>query len=188
MRILVLVGSPRKIGNTEMLADAFIRGARAAGAAVTKYALREKKIAPCRHCDYCQSHPDCLIRDDMGEVYDLLLHTDAVVFATPVYFYSMTAQLKALIDRLYHPLREQMPIGYTALLSVCADDSQAAFDPLRVTFAAIENYLHWTRVGEVTVTGLEAKGEIAGHAALEQARALGEQTAKAPCKPHVKKP
>ena len=180
MRITVLIGSPRKGGNTETLADALIAGAEAAGAQVTRYSLRGKKIAPCVNCDYCQTHDRCAVADDMTEVYELLLRTDALVFATPVYFYNMSAQLKALIDRLYNPVREKLPVRYTALLSVCADDSPRAFDPLRATFAAIEGYLNWKRAGEVTVPGLEKKGDIAGNEALSRARALGEKLAKAP--------
>jgi len=180
MRITVLVGSPRKGGNTETLCDALIAGAEAAGAQVTKVTLRGKKISPCVNCDYCQTHDRCAITDDMPEVYEALLRTDALVFATPVYFYTMSAQLKAAIDRLYNPVRGKLPIKYTVLLSVCADDTQKAFDPLKVTFAAIENYLNWKRVGEVTVTGMEKKGDIAGNEALAKAKALGEKLAKAP--------
>jgi multimeric flavodoxin WrbA len=114
----------------------------------------------------------------MPEVYDLLLRTDALVVATPVYFYNMSAQMKAIFDRLYNPVRAKFPIRLTVLLSVCADDTQRAFDPLRATMAAIEGYLNWKHVGEVTVTDLEKKGDIAGHEALARARALGEKLAK----------
>lgn len=178
MRITVLVGSPRKGGNTETLADALIAGAQAAGAEVTKFSVRGKKIAPCVNCDYCQTHDRCAVADDMPEVYDLLLRTDALVVATPVYFYNMSAQMKAIFDRLYNPVRAKFPIRLTVLLSVCADDTQRAFDPLRATMAAIEGYLGWKRMGEVTVTDLEKKGDIAGHEALARARALGEKLAK----------
>lgn len=179
MRITVLIGSPRKGGNTETLADALIEGAQAAGAEVTKYSLRGKKIGPCVNCDYCQSHDGCAITDDMAEVYHLLQKTDAVVFATPIYFYNMSAQLKALLDRLYNPIRATLPIRLTALLAVCADDTQRAFDPTRATFAAIEDYLGWKRVGEVTVDSVTAKGDIVGNDGLAKARALGAKLAKA---------
>ncbi len=177
MRITVLVGSPRKNGNTDTLADALIAGAQAAGAEVTKYALRGRKIAPCVNCDYCKTHDRCAVDDDMTAVYNLLQKTDALVFATPVYFYNMSAQLKALLDRLYNPVRAKIPVKLTALLSVCADDTQKAFDPLRATFAAIEDFLGWKRVGEVTVHGVEKKGDIVGNEALERARTLGEKIA-----------
>ena len=177
MRITVLVASPRKGGNTDLLADAFIQGASAAGAEVTKFSLRGRKIGPCVHCDYCLTHDRCAIADDMPQVYELLAKTDALVFATPVYFYTMTAQLKALLDRLHNPVRKTFPIRETALLSVCEDDTLRAFDPLRATFAAIESYLGWKRVGEVLVDSVGAKGEIAGNEALARARALGEKMA-----------
>ena len=178
MRITVLVGSPRKGGNTEMLADAFIQGAQAGGADVVKFNLRGKKIAPCLSCDYCRTHDRCAVADDMVEVYELMQKTDVVAFASPVYFYSMSAQLKALIDRFYNPVRDRFPIKATAVLGVCADDTQRAFDPIRQTFAAIEDFLGWERIGEVTVTGMENKGDIAGHDALAKARALGEKAAR----------
>ena len=181
MRITVIVGSPRKGGNTETLADSLIKGAQSAGADVVKYTLRGKKIAPCVNCDYCQTHDRCAIDDDMAEVYAQLLHTDALVFATPIYFYTMSAQLKAVLDRLYNPVRAQLPIRYTALLSVCADDTQRAFDPVRATFAAIEDYLGWKRIGEVTVDSVEKKGDIAGHEALDRARSLGQKLASIAC-------
>jgi len=177
MRITVLVGSPRRGGNTETLADALIAGAEAAGAEVTKITLRGKKIAPCVHCDYCHSHDRCAVTDDMTEIYDRLQKTDTLVFATPVYFFIMSAQLKAVIDRLYNPVRAAFPIRHTALLSVCADSAQKTFDPLRQTVAAIESYLGWKRVGEVTVYGISGKGDIAGNPALEKAKALGEKMA-----------
>ncbi|NLI20310.1 MAG: flavodoxin family protein [Clostridiales bacterium] len=177
MRITILNGSPRKGGNTEALTRALAEGARQAGAEVTEFCVRGKRIGPCGNCDYCFTHEGCVLRDDMDEVYDLLLRTDALVFATPVYFYTMSAQLKALIDRLHNPVRAQMPVRTTAVLSVCADDDRAAFEPLLATFAAIEGYLGWRRVGEVTVANVEKKGEIAGHPALWEARSLGERLA-----------
>jgi multimeric flavodoxin WrbA len=177
MRITVLVGSPRRNGNTETLADALIAGAEAAGAEVTKFSLRGKKIAPCVNCDFCKTHDRCAVDDDMTAVYDLLVRTDALVLATPVYFYNMSAQLKALLDRLYNPVRAKIPVKHTALLAVCADDTQKAFDPLRATFAAVEDFLGWKRAGEVTVHSVEKRGDIAGNEALERARALGEKIA-----------
>jgi multimeric flavodoxin WrbA len=177
MRITVLVGSPRKGGNTETLADALIDGVRAAGGEATKFTLRGKKIGPCVNCNYCLTHDGCAVKDDMAEVYALMQATDVLVFATPVYFYSMSAQLKALLDRFYNPVRDRFPIRATALLSVCADDTQRTFDPLRQTFAAIEDFLHWKRLGEVTVENVEGKGDIAGHDALQKARRLGEALA-----------
>ena len=180
MRITILCGSPRKGGNTETLATALAEGARGAGADVTLYTLRGKKIAPCVNCDYCHTHDKCAIADDMADVYPLLQNTDALVFASPVYFYTMSAQLKALLDRLYNPVRATFPIRLTALLGVCADDTQRAFDPMKATFAAIEDYLGWQRVGEVTVDSVEKPGDLLGNDGVAKARALGEKLARTP--------
>lgn len=178
MRITVLVGSPRKGGNTDALADALLEGVRAGGGEAVKYSLRGKKIGPCVNCDYCQTHERCAIDDDMPEVYELMLSTDILVFASPVYFYTMSAQLKALLDRFYNPVRARFPIRYTALLGACADDTPRTFDPMRQTFAAIEAFLGWKRLGEVLVDSVEKKGDIAGNEGLQKARALGEKLAR----------
>lgn len=177
MRITVLVGSPRKGGNTETLADALIAGVRAAGGEAVKYSLRGKKIGSCLSCDYCMTHDHCALKDDMAEVYSLMEQTDVLVFASPIYFYGMSAQLAALINRFHNPVRERFPIRATAVLGVCADEPQRTFAPMLATFAAIEEYLGWQRLGEVTVCGVENRGDIAGNDGLQKARALGEKLA-----------
>ena len=177
MRITVLVGSPRKGGNTETLVDALIDGVRAAGGEAVKYSLRGKKIGPCLSCDYCMTHDHCALKDDMAEVYSLMEQTDVLVFASPIYFYGMSAQLAALINRFHNPVRERFPIRATAVLGVCADEPQRTFAPMLATFAAIEEYLGWQRLGEVTVCGVENRGDIAGNDGLQKARALGEKLA-----------
>ncbi|MBQ6533589.1 MAG: flavodoxin family protein [Opitutales bacterium] len=99
-KILILSGSPRKGGNSDTLCDEFIRGARESGHQTEKIFVCSKKIAPCKGCYFCQKHKNqCAIGDDMPEILDKIQSADAVVMATPVYFYSIGAQLKALIDR-----------------------------------------------------------------------------------------
>ena len=123
--ILVLVGSPRHNGNTELLADVFIKGAVEEGNKVTKYVLQGKKILPCIDCQACFKTGKCILEDDMDEVYELLRTTNILVLASPVYFYGISAQLKALLDRLHNPVRDTFPINSSVLLSVCADTAEA---------------------------------------------------------------
>jgi multimeric flavodoxin WrbA len=176
-RILVLVGSPRKGGNTELLADAFLEGARESGNAVTKYCLRGKTIMPCVDCQYCYTHSGCALMDGMDEVYKLLSETDLLVFASPVYFWGFPAQLKALIDRLHNPARSTYPIRATALLTVAEDDDEAIFDLIRKTHLSIADYLGWEDKGMVAVGGVKDRGDIAGNVGLEHARRLGKSIA-----------
>ena len=171
--ITVLVGSPRKNGNTEILADAFIGGAGGAGHSVTKITLRGKKISPCVNCDFCLNERRCAFDDDMTPIYETLIHTDILVFATPVYFYSFPAQLKCVIDRLHNPVRESFTVKGSVLLAVCEDDDDATFLPLSGTYGAIINYLGWKNLGSVLIRGVGKKGSVKGNPDLEKAALLG---------------
>jgi len=104
--IVILKGSPRKRGNSSMLADQAACGARDAGAAVESFFLHGMDIRPCRGCDACVKSGVCVIKDDMRVVGPALRTADAVVLASPVYWFTYSAQLKACIDRwyaLWHP-------------------------------------------------------------------------------------
>lgn len=99
-KILILSGSPRKGGNSDLLCDEFLRGATDAGNEVEKIFVSGKNIGYCRACYYCKSHSgQCAVKDDMSEVLQKMLDADIIVMATPVYFYSINAQLKTVIDR-----------------------------------------------------------------------------------------
>ena len=175
--ILVLVGSPRHNGNTELLADAFIKGAVEEGNEVNKYVLKGKKILPCIDCQACFKTGKCILQDDMNEVYELLSSTNILVLASPVYFYGMSAQLKALLDRLHNPVRDTFPIKASAFLSVCADNAEA-FIPSIAMYKAIGRYLGWADKGIVTASDAKNKGDIAGRAELNLAYELGKQVGK----------
>jgi len=100
--VLILSASPRKGGNSDLLCDQFQLGAQEAGHHVDKIALRGQKIGYCTACDACQKNGGrCVQQDDMAEILDKMIAADAIVLATPVYFYTMNAQLKTLIDRCY---------------------------------------------------------------------------------------
>ena len=98
-KILVISASPRKGGNSDLLCDQFAKGAREAGHEVEKIRLAEKKVGYCTGCYACQKLHKCVQQDDANELVEKMLSADSIVLATPVYFYSMDAQLKALIDR-----------------------------------------------------------------------------------------
>ena len=99
-RVLILSGSPRRGGNSDLLCDEFMRGAIEAGNDVTKIRIAEKKIGCCSACYYCRDHGGaCAKKDDMAEILQKMIDADVIVLSSPVYFYSIDAQLKALIDR-----------------------------------------------------------------------------------------
>ncbi|MDO4371901.1 MAG: flavodoxin family protein, partial [Clostridia bacterium] len=101
-KILILEGSPRRNGNSAILSEEFARGAQEAGCSVERVRIADKKIAGCLGCNACYRNSGaCIQKDDMAEVRERMLAADAIVLASPIYFYSMTAQLKAVIDRTY---------------------------------------------------------------------------------------
>ena len=99
-KVLILSGSPRIGGNSDILCDEFMKGAFESGNEVEKINVAKKKIDYCKGCYYCQkSNGECIIKDDMDEILQKMIDADVLVLASPVYFYSIDAQLKALIDR-----------------------------------------------------------------------------------------
>lgn len=97
--ILVISSSPRRRGNSDLLADAFIEGAQEAGHTVEKISLHDKRIGFCRGCLGCQKTQRCILRDDMDDILPRMQQAEVIVFASPVYFYSLCGQLKTLLDR-----------------------------------------------------------------------------------------
>jgi len=102
-QVVVILGSPRKKGNSSTLAAQISRGAKSAGAEVETLFLQGLKISPCRGCDTCQKDDSkgCAIKDDMQEIYPKLIKADAWVIASPVYWFTMSAQTKIFMDRCY---------------------------------------------------------------------------------------
>lgn len=99
-KVLILSGSPRKGGTSDILCDEFMRGAEKAGNTVEKLRIAEKKIGYCKACYFCgKSDGVCVIKDDMAEILEKMNWADVIVLASPVYFYSIDAQMKAVIDR-----------------------------------------------------------------------------------------
>ena len=99
-KVLILSGSPRKGGNSDVLCDQFLKGAVDAGNQVEKIRVAEKAIHPCLGCYYCKEHRgECVYKDGMSEILQKIIDCDVLVLSSPVYFYSACAQLKAVIDR-----------------------------------------------------------------------------------------
>lgn len=172
--ILLLMGSPRIKGNTDLLADAFVEGAKTSGNNITKINVTKNKIGSCLNCGYCKKHNgECVLKDGMEEVYTLLSESDIIVFATPLYYYGFSSQLKAVIDRFH----AKSSVGgiepkESMLLSVGADD-ESAFKPLIVTYQAILDYLKWEDKGILIVDNTEEKDAIKNTDGLERAKKLG---------------
>ena len=172
-KIVILSGSPRRNGNSERLIAAFQAGAESVGKAVMVFRTAHMKIGGCTGCEYCLEHPGkCARNDDMAEVLAALHGADVVVFVSPVYYFSVTAQLKLAIDRMYPLINEK--VKQTALLLTCADDDVDTAAGALAIYHRIVRYYEWDDAGVVIANGVEHLRDIDGRKEIEQARVLGE--------------
>ncbi|GHV48929.1 flavodoxin family protein [Synergistales bacterium] len=172
--ILVLSGSPRKGGTTDSLVSAFIEGATGAGNAVTNIRVADLKIGGCLGCNHCfREEGVCVQKDDARQILDRMKESDALVFASPIYFFGVTAQLKLAIDRTYALLSTGTPVKRAALLLTCGADSPGVTEPAIAMFRAVVNYQQWVEAGVVVAHGLHKPEDIKGRPELEQAKQIG---------------
>lgn len=172
MKIVVLNGSPRKAGNTEIMVEAFKE------AAVKKHQVEVLNVARmdihgCLDCKYCYAHKgECVQKDDMGKVFDTLKDADMVVFASPIYWFDMTAQLKTAIDRLYAYGSVGFHFNKTALLLDAGADH--VFDAAIAQYKGMTAYLKWEDKGIITVPNMLEKGSMKVCPELKEVVALAE--------------
>ncbi|MGN0755557.1 flavodoxin family protein [uncultured Treponema sp.] len=173
-RILVLNGSVRRGGNTELLVQSFAEGARKNNS-VEIVSVADFKVNPCIGCNSCfnREENDCSQNDDMTKVYEKLKSTDILVIASPVYFYGISAQLKAMIDRLHTPMRNSFPIKKLALILVGAASLPEMFDAIKVQYRLALNFFGLEDAGTVLVRGAKEKGDVKNTDGLKEAYELG---------------
>ena len=173
MNILILFGSPRKGGNTELLAEAFAKGASAQHH-VEIVSVRDYKVNPCLGCNACfKANGICAQKDDMTIIYEKMSQADMLVIASPVYFYSISAQLKAIIDRCHNPIRDSFHIKKMALLLVGAASLPELFDAILTEYNLCLKFFNIEDAGKVLVRGVKDKGDINKTDALNEAYTLG---------------
>jgi multimeric flavodoxin WrbA len=180
-KIAVLLGSPRKNGNSEQLAAALAKGAVNSGYRVQTLRLHGMKLGGCIDCRRCWTNGShCFLHDDMSDVYHALDDANVIVFAAPLYFYSWPAQIKPVWDRLlpyYMPNSKVDMKGRTAvLLSTAGDSSDSCFGGLRKSFELCCAYCKWEIAGEICAADVYGAGEIASKGDwLARAEALGSR-------------
>ena len=168
MNIVVLSGSPRKGANTDTMVEAFAETAREAGHTVEVVRVASKKIAGCLGCQYCFTHEGtCVQKDDMANVIESLKGADMVVFASPIYWFDITAQEKAAIDRLY-------AFGATLLLD---SHSEGVYDAAIAMYKSTCAYCKWEDQGIVTISGMTERDSMASSPKLEEVRELARKLA-----------
>ena len=175
-QIVLLSGSPRKDGNTDKLAAAFVKGAESVGKTVTLFRVADMNIGGCMGCNHCMTEGnDCVQKDDMTKILAALMKADALVLATPVYFFGATAQLKLAIDRIYSLLRKKMPIKRAALLMTCGARLGDAGEGVVAMYSRILQFNGWDNAGVVMTSNLHGMNDIDGRDELVAAGKLGRE-------------
>lgn len=173
-RVLILSGSPRKNGNSDILCDEFMKGAQEAGHRVEKIRVAEKNIGYCRGCYACKNTGICVIRDDMADVLQKMIDADVLVLASPVYFYSIDAQLKAVIDRSVARWLEVRDKELYYIMTA-ADNEPASLETTLACFRGYADCIEGAReMGVIYGTGVYEKGEVNNTKAMSEAYEMGK--------------
>ena len=170
MKILLLSGSPRKNGNSSAVADAFTAGAESAGHQVVRFDVAGMNINGCQGCEYChvQGEGKCIQQDDMVQIYEHLADCDAIVFASAVYYWTLTAQLQAALHRFYAIGRPPKAVKFAYMLS---SGSPGVYDAIDSQLKDSFDFMGIEIAGRVVAN--DADGENKSPAKLAECTALG---------------
>ncbi len=186
MKVLGIMGSPRIGSNTDLLLDEALEGAKNQGAEVEKIIVDKLNISPCREYYGCLKDGNCVIRDDMDDIYPKLLAADVIVVASPMFFYGLSSQLKALIDRCQalwarrYVLKQEPPgsMRKGAFIAVGATRGKKLFDGATLVVKYFFQAVGVEYVDELLVRGVDKRAEIKERPAiLADARELGKRLA-----------
>lgn len=175
-KILIITGSPRAHGNSNTLADEFTRGARAAGHEVVRFDAGLKRVRPCTACNHCGMQGECILDDDdFPFVREHIATSQAVLFVSPVYYYTISAQLKAVIDRFYAINGTVHDRKRSAFILTLANSDMERVQPIIDYFRkGLYDYLGWEYAGHVVGTGLWPAGAVNGTRFMAEAYRLGQ--------------
>ncbi len=185
MKILGIMGSPRIKGNTDLLLDEALRGAAETGAEVEKIVVDKLKITPCKEYYACLKDGNCVIEDDMDDIYQKILGADAIILASPIFFYAVSAQILALISRCqalwarkYVLKNLDIPERKGAFIAVGATKGAKLFDGPKLTASYFFKAINTVYTEELLIRGVDKRGEIKDHPdALADAFEMGKRLA-----------
>ena len=175
-KVIVISTSLRRGSNSDMLADRFVEGAKAAGNEVEKISLVGKNIQFCKGCMGCQKLGRCVINDDVNDIMAKVLKADVICWATPIYYYEMSGQLKTMLDRLNPLYPSDYAFTEVYFLSSAAEDEDSV--PERAVNGVegwVECFEKARLAGTVFMGGVTAAGEKPDHPALEEAWKMGQK-------------
>ena len=183
MKVLGISGSPRRKGNTEILLDRILEGSKSKGAEIEKIILNKLKFVPCQECEDIKDDGTCIIEDDMQFVYEKIKHSDALILASPIFFGSLSAQTKMMIDRFQCLWRAKymlnIDVGYKKIkgvfVSVEASDRQDFFNNAKAIVKNLFSVINVEYSEELLCTNIDKLGSILKHPrCMEKAFQLGK--------------
>lgn len=177
-KIVVITGSPRRNGNSFAMTEAFIREAVKKGHTVTRFDAAMKNVGGCHACETCfKTGKACSFDDDFNTIAPAILEADAVVFTMPVYWYSIPAQVKGVIDKLFSFCVAGKDIAgkECGLIACCEEDDMSVMDGVRIPMERSAALLKWKMIGEVLVPGVLNAGDIEKTDGCRQAAALADK-------------
>ena len=176
-KIVVITGSPRRNGNSFAMTDAFIQAAESKGHTVTRFDAAAKNVGGCRACETCFSTGKaCTFDDDFNTIAPAILEADVLVFTMPVYWYSIPAQIKGVIDRIFSLVVGGKDIAgkECALITCCEEDDMSVMDGVRIPMERMCALNKWKMVGEVLIPGVLNVGDINKTDGCKKAAALAD--------------
>lgn len=199
IKVLGLLGSARKGGNTDLLLRSVTNGAKSMGADIEIIRLSDLEIAPCLNCGGCDDDGICIQKDDMVELFDKLLTFDLILLASPVYFMGLSAWTKVMIDRCQSLWVRKFKLNKLptksreerkgVFISVSGMKKPTVFDGAKTTVKSFFATIHVTYFGDLLFSGIDEKGEIAKHpTALRKAKELGQDLISEFINPHFEFP
>lgn len=177
-KIVVITGSPRKNGNSFAMTDSFIQAAEGKGHTVTRFDAAMKNVGGCHACETCfRTGKACSFDDDFNTIAPAILEADAVVFTMPVYWYSIPAQIKGVIDKLFSFVVGGKDIaGKECGMIVCCEEADlSVMDGVRIPLERSAALLKWNMVGEVLILGVLNAGDVKKTDGCRQAAALADK-------------
>lgn len=177
-KIVVITGSPRKNGNSFAMTDAFIKAAEEKGHTITRFDAAMMNVGGCHACETCyKTGKACSFDDDFNIIAPAILEADAVVFTMPVYWYSIPAQIKGVIDKLFSLVvgGKDFAGKECALIACCEEDDMSVLDGVRVPYERTAALLKWHSVGEVLVPSVLNVGDIEKTDGCKMAESLADK-------------
>ena len=176
MNILILAGSARRKGTSQLLVEEFKRGAEETGAVVEVFQAGTAKVHSCTGCNHCEHGKNpCVFQDDMTALYPKFLAADVLVMATPIYNWGITAQLKAVFDRWQPVVMAIRETKQTVLLTTQAGSQAWITEPVDAWYQALLHFMDWSSVGRLAAAGVMNRKDIESTDYPRQAYALGKQ-------------